>query len=243
MASLRTSILVSSLFFVARVDADDSAPSTLSAAMTSPVTADAGWKFASEKGGVSVWFRPFPSSSVNEVRGEAVFDVSAEALFAVLGDIDSYAEIMPPTALSKRLSDGTSARSYYIEIDPPVVSRRYYCMDVVLSRPRVDQFVSEWRMWPLGCSPRKSSMVQMADNSGRWRLSSLGPLKTKVEFQAHMDPGGQIPTWMVNRATVGQIADTFLSLRRAAHLPRYAAITKPDPKGEPERPSVSTKTN
>ncbi|HNI59290.1 MAG TPA: SRPBCC family protein [Pseudomonadota bacterium] len=243
MASLRISILAVPLFFVAPAFAEDAAPSALTTATMNPVVADAGWKFASDKGGVSVWFRPFPASSVNEVRGEAVFDVAADALFAVLGDIDAYAEIMPPTSLSKRLSDGTSARSYYIEIDPPVVSRRYYCMDVVLSRPRVDQFVSEWRMWPQGCSPRARSMVQMADNSGRWRLSSLGPLKTKVEFQAHMDPGGQIPTWMVNRTTVGQIANTFASLRRAAQSPRYAAMTKPEPQGEPERPSVSSKTN
>ncbi len=240
MASARTSIFVASVGLVAVAHAEESAPSIFSPPVST--TNDSGWRFASDKGGVSVWFRPFPSSSVNEVRGEAVFDVSAEALFAVLGDIDSYAEIMPPTAVSKRLVDGVGSRSYYIEIDPPVVSRRYYCMNVVFSRPRGDQFVSEWRMWSQGCTPRKSSLVPMADNSGRWRLSALGPLRTKVEFQAHMDPGGQIPTWMVNRATVGQISETFASLRRAALLPRYASIVASEAKSEAERTSAA-KTN
>jgi len=205
---------------------------------------EVGWKLAQERNGIAIWFRRFHASSVNEVRGEAIFDVSADALFAVLGDIESYAEIMPPTSLSKRLggTDGGS-RSYYIEIDPPVVSRRYYCMDVNFHRPRGDVFVSEWRMWSAGCVPRKSSLVPMRDNSGRWRLSALAPMKTRVEFQAHMDPGGQIPTWMVNRATTGQISETFASLRRAALQPRYAVASSPSSKVDQDPTAVSIKTN
>lgn len=211
----------SALLFVATAAlAEDSSPA---------LPSDGGWQFASERAGVSVWFRRFAASSVNEVRGEAVFDVSAEALFAVLGDIESYAQFMPPTSLSRRLPSDGSGKSYYIEIDPPVVSRRYYCMDVNLARPRGDVFVSEWRMWTAGCVPRKTSLVPMRDNHGIWRLSALSPTRTRIEFQAHMDPGGQIPTWMVNRATLSQITDTFGSLRRAALLPRYASAVAPTP--------------
>lgn len=212
--------------------AEDSAP---------PLAVEESWQFAAVRDGVSVWFRRFGASSVNEVRGEAVYDVSAVALFAVLGDIESYAEFMPPTSVSRKLSADGSGKSYYIEIDPPVVSRRYYCMDVNLLHPRSDVFISEWKMWTAGCVPRKSSLVPMRDNHGRWRLSALSPTKTRVEFQAHMDPGGQIPTWMVNRATLSQITDTFGSLKRAAMLPRYASATAPEPQSDLTRAAATSK--
>jgi len=232
--SLTSALLLVPMWAVAEVSALQ--------ASSAAASSDGGWQFASEREGVSVWFRRFPNSSVNEVRGEAVFEVSAEALFAVLGDIESYADLMPPTSLAQRLPGDGSGKRYYIEIDPPVVSRRYYCMDVNLSRQRPDVFVSEWRMWSEGCVPRKSSLVPMRDNSGRWRLSALAPMKTRVEFQAHMDPGGQIPTWMVNRTTDGQIAKTFHSLRRASLLPRYAVASPPKTE-QPSVSPVSVKTN
>ena len=183
----------------------------------------ASWKMGLKKAGVTVWSRPFPSSAVNEIRVEAVFDVSADILFAVLIDVDTYAEIMPPTAVAQRLSEKPNERSYYIEINPAMVSRRYYCMNVSFFKPAPDQFVTEWRSWLPGCSPRSNRLVPMSDSHGRWHLSSLGPRKTRVELQAHMDPGGQIPSWMVNRATLGQIAETFFYLYRAAHFPRYVS--------------------
>lgn len=174
------------------------------------------WTFGTQKGGVTVFFRPKPDSKVYEVRGEAILPLAAETLFAVLADIDAYAEIMPPTVISKRLAETDHGRSYYIEIDPPVVSRRYYCMDVAFFRPSSDEFVSQWQMWPTGCSPRKNGLVPMTDNRGHWHLSSLGPQTTKVVFEAHLDPGGHLPSWIVNRATLGQVAQTFFSLHKAA---------------------------
>ena len=121
MASLRISILVVPLFFVAPAFAEDAAPSALTTAtmnLWSP-TRDGS---LSDKGGVSVWFRLFPGVVGSMKSGRSGLRCCGGRAVCSPGDIDAYAEIMPPTSLSKRLSDGTSARSYYIEIDPPVVS-------------------------------------------------------------------------------------------------------------------------
>jgi len=66
----------------------------------------------------------------------------------------------------------------------------------------------------------------MEDNAGAWTLTSLGPTRTRVFYQAHADPGGSIPTGMVNWAAPRTIADLFASVRKAAARGQLSASRK-----------------
>lgn len=180
------------------------------------------WRLTKEKHGVQVYQRKVGFSSVDEVRGEAVLDVPAEVLFRVLGDVESYPGVLPPTVVARRLKEEQGARFFYTEINPPLIQRRFYCIRSQTERRPDGALRVEWSLANELCPPTQRRMVRVEDNAGAWTLRPLDEHRTRVIYQAHTNPGGEIPAWIVNEATAGQLPDIFRALRKAADLPRYA---------------------
>ena len=182
------------------------------------------WEAVYAGGGVTVVARKQPGSKIKEIRAVGEVAMGSERLFAVLGDIEQYPRIMPPTIAAHLLAkEGTSAW-YHLEIDPPVVSKRDYCIKVTLTRLPDGKLQSEWHDTnERGCPPLKPGYVRMRGTFGRWLLTPLDGGRTFVDYQAYTDPAGSLPAWAVNRATARQMGDMFKSLVKAAAEVRYAA--------------------
>jgi hypothetical protein len=181
-----------------------------------------GWEPVSESGGISVLSRARAGSAMREIRALGEVSVDAERLFAVLGDIERYPEIMPPTIAARRLSASGTRALFYLVIDPPVVSKRDYCIQVDLSRLDRGALQSRWRLTEESCPTPSSRIVRMRSSEGRWLLRPLGPGRTLVDYLAHTDPGGSLPAWLVNRSVGKQMRGMFEALAKAGRHPRYA---------------------
>jgi hypothetical protein len=187
-----------------------------------PVAAHADdWEVTVEKDGVRVETREVDGCKIREVRATARFDMPAERLFTVLGDIEAYPEILPPTIVARLLRRVGDLAWFYMVIDPPVIARRDYCMRVARERRPSGELRSEWMEVADGCP--KSAEVRMPRNSGSWVLTPEdGGRSTRVVYQVLVDPGGDIPAWMVNRMQAQKVPDLFALLKKAANMPRYA---------------------
>ena len=181
------------------------------------------WQLASDKGGVRMSTRPVAGSPVNEVRGEMDFDVPAAAIYATLADVESYPRFIPYTLAATRLkSDGPDSAWFHMVINPPLIFRRDYCIRTQKTRLQGGAFKNEWRVDETHCPKGGSSIVRMKTNSGSWTMTPLpGGLRTHVVYQSHADPGGDIPTWIVNRVTTDEIPGILKAVQKASADSRY----------------------
>ena len=198
------------------------APVLLLLVAAAPAAGAEPWVPNGSKEGLSVASRVRPESKVREVRAVGEIAIDAERLFAVLGDIGRYPEIMPPTASARLLDRDGATALYHLVIDPPVVSRRDYCIRVTLTRIEDGALESRWQQTEEHCPAPERGIVRMRGADGRWRLRPLGPGRTEVEYVAFADPGGALPAWMVNRSVVSGLPGIFRALARAAADSRYA---------------------
>lgn len=182
------------------------------------------WRLVVDKPGVQVFQRPVAFSKVDEVRGVAILDMPADVLFRVLEDVQAYPGMIPPTVVARHLKDEAGNHYYYTEIDPPLIRRRYYCLRTRPERRPDGVMRVEWSLANELCPASQGGLVRINDNAGAWTLQPLDGGRTQVTYQAHTDPGGQVPAWIVNQATAKQIAELFKSLRKAAALPRYSQV-------------------
>lgn len=183
---------------------------------------DDSWHLVVDKPNVQVFQRPVASSKVDAVRGVATFDVPAAVLFRILEDIESYPGMIPPTVVARHIKDEAGNHFYYMEIDPPLIRRRFYCLRTHPERRPDGVMRVEWAVANEMCPASQGSMVRIEDNAGEWKLVPIDGGHTEVIYEAHTDPGGQVPKWIVNSATPKQIAELFKALRKAAGLPRYS---------------------
>jgi hypothetical protein len=206
---------------------EDAVAALLARPVRSPTVGSAGaWERVSAKKGLVVVARPIAGSKVREVRALGIIEQPADRLFAVLGDIDRFPQIMPPTVETRALGRDGATTLWHIVIDPPLVSKRDYCANVTLTREADGVLHSTWMQTAEGCPPPAKGIVRMRHTEGRWELTPLDGGRTYVDYLGFSDPGGSIPTWAVNRAAAGSMSEMFQSLANAAADPRYA--TPPD---------------
>jgi len=140
--------------------------------------------------------------------------------------VEHYPEIVPPTVIANRLrSEGEDITYYYMEIDPPVVARRFYCIRVEQGSDADGLLRSAWRPANELCPEPGRGKVRIEATEGEWTVRALDDGHAEVVYHAHTDPSGAIPAWVVNRVQPGQVREIMESVRRAAALPRYDVTT------------------
>lgn len=152
-----------------------------------------------------------------------VVDAPPEQVLAVLGDVEAYPEVMPPTESARLLARSGSTSWYYMVLNPGWIARRDYCIRSTLSRLADGRYKAEWIVDQSHCPPPSASFVRMDRNDGSWVLAPLaGGKSTAVTYDAHSEPGGSVPAWLVNSGVARGIPDVFKALRKAVVQPRYA---------------------
>lgn len=202
---------------------------TTLATLTSFAQADdaGGWNAVHSRDGVAVSARPRAGSKIHEMQAVSDMDAPAERLLMVLDDIERYPSFMPPTTVARLLSREKDQSYYYMEINPPVIARRDYCIRVGMQRFPDGKLRSYWATDNASCpASERRGVVRVPSNSGEWILEPIdGGRRTHVTYRCHIEVGGQVPAWMVNRVSATELPNVFAAVRRAVAQPRYAACT------------------
>ena len=175
------------------------------------------------------------TSPVKQVLAQAVIDAPAEALFSAISDVERYASFMPyviESTVVKRDS-GSVVNYQRLSFNLLVVSERHYAIRLRNARGRDAEgratYLIQWTLAHDAPLPQHSSAVAVPTNDGFWYLRDLGtqPPQTQVTYCVHTDPGGQLPSWIVNQVNVEAVPRVFEAVRTAARGNPYATA-RPD---------------
>lgn len=188
---------------------------------------EGGWNPVYSRDGVAVSARPRAGSKIHEMQAISDMDAPPERLLLVLDDIERYPSFMPPTTVARLLARDNGQSFYYMEINPPVIARRDYCIRVGMQRSPNGTLRSYWMTDNASCPvSERRGIVRVPSNSGEWILEPIdGGRRTHVTYRCHIEVGGQVPAWMVNRVAAKELPNVFAAVRHAVAQPRYAACT------------------
>jgi hypothetical protein len=170
----------------------------------SKVPAD-GWQSVDGGEGVCVYNRRVPGSPIRAVMARAVIDAAPQRAFAVIGDYAHYADFMPYVSDSRVLTDTGATRRVFLALDFPLfISDRYSTIELSEAGGQPGQAVHRIE-WTLAAQAEAVSPGAGGEplrvNDGVWELRPLdGGRRTDVLYYVHTDPGGYLPTWVVELA-------------------------------------------
>lgn len=183
--------------------------------------ADGGWTKVHERNGVVVSVRPRIGSPICELGAVADIDAPPDHVYAVISDMERYPEFMPPTSMVKLLRRDGNTFLYYMEINPPVIARRDYCLRVVWEELPGGGWHSSWAADNNNCLPERRGVVRMHENEGEWILEPIaGGLRTHARYRCHVDVRGHVPAWLFNRVSASAIPKIFAAVQRDVRQPR-----------------------
>ena len=175
-----------------------------------------GWTLAKNEDGVEIYTREVAGSVFKEFRGTARVPAPLAVVVDWYQDPSTYTEWIDRCAEARRVESSPGATANYLRFDFPFPATD---RDVVLrGTPSVTSPTE--RVFEVenvdGSVPETSGVVRVPMVRSRWVFRSHGDDATDVIYSQHMDAGGKLPAFLVNRAAVDNPHNTLRGLARYA---------------------------
>jgi ribosome-associated toxin RatA of RatAB toxin-antitoxin module len=197
-------------------------------AVTAEVSSPNKWTPSKQKDGISSYTRAILDSKYKAVRGETILPVSTARLFAAINDAPACPE-WADTCKESYIHQEISKHEFFIYTlndlpwpvkDRDVLAHVEWTQDsegaIVMHSKAVKNKVAKIK-----------GTVRIELATAQWRFMPLDDGRTAASFEIHMDPNGNIPSWLLNRLILNSPFSTFDNLAKQAAKEKYADATLP----------------
>ncbi len=173
---------------------------------------------------LKIYTCPLPSSDFLSFVAIAIIDAPQHSVLSLLYDIDVATEWVWKTRemkLLQELSNDEGRIVYQLVSAPWPVSDREI---ITRSQGYMDPETSEVFI-KLECVadylPENNKYVRVPELEGAWNIIPLSENQCRVVFRLHIEPGGEIPSWLANIAVIDTPYHTLVNLREMVKKEKY----------------------
>lgn len=166
----------------------------------SSIAADTSWKVLKTGDGVEISSRPSKGSPINDIRSKTQIKASLESVVALLRDYSARPQWDAMCGEVKVLKQDVSSETVYVHNKLPwPVTDRDLVMRVEWKQDPATGVVTMRAVGDAKAAPLRDGRVRMASFNNVWTLTPMDGGIVAVESIAHADPGGPMPTIMINQ--------------------------------------------
>jgi len=181
------------------------------------------WKFSTEKDGIKVYTSILPESKIKAVKVICEVNANLHQLTALILDVNAGAEWVYETKSSVLLKLISPTELYYyseVKLPWPLQNRDFIAHLTVSQNPNT-KIVTIYGPAVKDFIPEKKGIVRISESVGKWLLAAQGQNRCKVEYTLHVNPGGNIPSWLVNLFADQGPLQMIKRLKTQVKLPKY----------------------
>ena len=201
-------------------------PAFCLASEPAPLSTSNTWTLSSESGGVTLYSRPHPGSSLKEFKAVGQIDAPADAVHNVIDDFEAYPSFMPFIAECRLIKRQADSIITYQRLSPRICSDRDYTLRVRESSwpgQGGPVYLNRWEPANEFGSAAKKGVIRVKICEGEWLLEPEDATKTRATYIVYTDTGGAIPAFIANRASQIAIGRIFVAVRKQAKDPKYSS--------------------
>ena len=187
------------------------------------------WTLKSDKNGIKTYAKKVTDSKINAVKIESVYAATLAQFVAVILDVNSYDSWIYNSKSTRLLKQVSPSELYYyseVSFPWPTVNRDFVS-HVMISQDPHTKVVRVDANNVGGYVPVKSNIVRISRSSGRWIITPIAKNQLKVEYILQVDPGGDLPAWLINPFAAKGLVETFKNLRAQVKKSDYALSHPP----------------
>ena len=189
------------------------------------VDANSSWRLNKHEEGIQVFLRDTSGSPLKSFKGSMMINGSLSSIISVLADTESYPRWLYNCRSAKnikRINDKQSVNYLVTDMPWPVADR-----DMIVSSTLTQNLKTKRVEIKLQAKPRLlpnvADKVRIEKMQGRWLLTPIAKNKVNIVYEMSIDPGGNIPKWMVNAMAVDLPFETLNKLRKISKQDKYAS--------------------
>jgi hypothetical protein len=174
------------------------------------------------------WLRiftcPVPSSTFLSFVAVATIDAPQHSVLSLLYDIDVATEWVWKTRemrVLKELTEGDGRVVYQLVSAPwPVSDREIISRSTAFMDPVTSEAFIRIECLP-DFLPEDDRYVRVRKLEGAWNIMPLSESSCRVIFRLHIEPAGEIPSWLANIAVIDTPYHTMCNLRDMVKREKY----------------------
>ncbi len=192
----------------------------------SSVSAQNNWKLSTEKEGIKIYTSMVPDSKIKAIKVECNLNATPSQVVALVMDVNTAPDWVYHVKSAKLVKQVSASELYYyseVSLPWPAANRDFVAHLTVSQDPDTKVVTIDGPAVP-GFVPIKKGIVRIDNSIGKWIITPLGPDQVNVEYSIHVDPGGALPSWLVNMFATEAPLKIFESLRMQLQKSAYKNI-------------------
>jgi hypothetical protein len=193
------------------------------------LSAQTDWKLKSENDGIKVYTSTVTNSKFKAIKVECELNATASQLVKVLLDVKNCPEWLYHTKVCTLVKQVSPAELYYyseISIPWPVQNRDFVAHLTVSQNPETKVITIDGPAVN-GMVPVKDGIVRVRSSKGLWVITPAKKNLLKVVYTLQLDPGGNLPAWLVNLFAAEGPMKSFQGLKIQLKKPAYQNVELP----------------
>jgi hypothetical protein len=194
--------------------------------LAQPIGEGLNWKLVKQDKYVQVHTASIEGNGFKMIKAAVEIDAPIEKVAAVIMDVDHYEEWGYQCKESKLIKRPKKNEIifYYISSTPWPVANRDLVSHIVFKKISDKEMLIESHNIHQYVDP-VPDMVRIPKSHARWHLVEIGPNKTRAEYRLELDPGGTVPSWLVNLFISDGPYKTLTAIRAQVMHSRYKGYT------------------
>jgi len=194
------------------------------------------WSLVKESEGVRVYTSPVEGSDFLAYRGETVVEGSVASIVAVLYDTPNCVSWLHECSFGVTLEEVSFEENYIFEqydLTFPVSDRGVILHSTLewdkghaVVRIKEDNAYCDENENLRCAKVRALDLIPITRSRGAYTLTYIDEQRTSVVWQVHAEPGGKIPTWIVNMMVIDMPYYSLLHLRTIVKEEKYRDMTQ-----------------
>lgn len=178
-------------------------------------SAQDNWKVTGNRDGIRIYSKKHTDSRINAVKLETVFTATLSQITAVIADVSSYDSWVYNSRATRLLKQVSPSELYYYSevIFPWPTTNRDFVSHIQISQEPNTKTVTVLANNVSGWEPPRPNLVRITNSAGKWILTPLSKNEVKAEYTLQVDPGGELPVWIINTFSSKGMVQTFKNLR------------------------------
>jgi hypothetical protein len=166
-------------------------------------------------GDLKVYSCPSKDEKLNKIRTEVILEnTTFERFLEFVWDVENYVTWQYNTVEATILKSTGNSMIYRTVVEAPwPLSNREMFTEIVSSYDSIGkklQIITRSMSYEY---PSNDDLVRVPFSEGVWDVSSLGKSSLKVVYTLTIDPGGTVPSWLLNMAIAEGPYQSFTNLK------------------------------
>lgn len=192
-----------------------------------PAQSQPDWTLKKSDGGIDVYTRYMPTTTLKEVRVNNTVKSSLSGIVALLLDTKNYSNWIYACKEERTLKVISDREQYQYQVTkiPWPFSNRDLATDFKITQDSVTKVVTIAST----CNPQliapQLGCVRIEHFQSTYILTPVAGGNVQVQFELFVDPGGSVPDWLINDNIVRAPYNTTVGM--LDELPKYQSVKVP----------------